>query len=337
MNHTEFFRHIKQDTPMKCYFFEGEEEFTKRAAIKALRAKAVTGDFPEMNLTRLTDPAPETLIASADTMPFMADRRMVEVRSFTMLTGKPKEYDEDTALSMLSAYLDELPETVCLVFYQTGKADGRKKMTQLLRKIPGYVSFDPLEDGELFKWLLQKCKSAGKEIERSVCQEIVFSVGHDLTLIDNETEKLIAYTGDAGSITKADVDAVCVKSVEYKVFDLADTLLRGQGPEAFRTLRALLQDGEQRVLLISLLGRQCRQVRYAKAITGGPGQISRKLGIPWSAAEQLARTAAMYTFEQLAQMAKWCVDAEYAVKNGDMPENGSMEQIMLKILAIRAV
>ena len=36
MNHTEFFAALKQGNIGGCYLFEGEEEYTKRSALKAL-------------------------------------------------------------------------------------------------------------------------------------------------------------------------------------------------------------------------------------------------------------------------------------------------------------
>ena len=52
MNHTEFFAALKQETVGGCYLFEGEEEYTKRSALKALREKVAGGDFAAMNDTR---------------------------------------------------------------------------------------------------------------------------------------------------------------------------------------------------------------------------------------------------------------------------------------------
>ena len=39
MNHTEFFSALKQGSISGCYLFEGEEEYTKRSALKSLRER----------------------------------------------------------------------------------------------------------------------------------------------------------------------------------------------------------------------------------------------------------------------------------------------------------
>ena len=49
MKHSEFFSALKTGSIERCYLFEGEEEFTKRSAMKALREKTAGGDFAAMN------------------------------------------------------------------------------------------------------------------------------------------------------------------------------------------------------------------------------------------------------------------------------------------------
>ena len=339
MTHSEFFSALRAEQVEKCYLFEGEEEFTKQAALKALREKIAGGDFAAMNDTRLVDPAPDALIAAAETLPFMSERRFLEVRDSAMLqSGKAKEYDEDSAVKRLDAYLSELPDTAVIVFCVRGRADGRKKLYQALKKKARIVSFDPLDDGELAQWIARTLKKEGKKISKAACQRLWFSAGRDLTLLNNEIGKLAAYAGDREEVTEVDVDAICVQSTEYKVFDMADTLLSGQGGNALRMLDGLLRDGEERLMLLSLLGRQCRQLRYAKALAAAgsqPGEIAGKLGVPSFVVRKTLDTARFFTLEQLGEMARLCLDSEYLVKSGQLSDAGTLEKVMLQILSMR--
>ncbi len=339
MNHTEFFSALKSGNIGGCYLFEGEEEFTKRSALKALRAQVASGDFAAMNDARLMDPAPDELIAAAETLPFLSDKRFLEVRDSAMLRqGKPKEYDEDSASRQLDAYLDRLPDTAVIVFYVTGKADGRKKLYQALKKKALLVSFDPLDDRELNKWIAGTMKKEGKKISVAACQRLWFSAGRELTLLYQEIGKLAAYAGDRDAVTEDDIDKICVKSTEYKVYDMADTLLAGQGAKALRMLDGLLRDGEERMMLLSLLGRQCRQMCYVKALAAAgsqPGEIMGKIGLPFFAVRKLMDASRAYTMGQLKEMAALCLDSEYLVKSGRLSEAGTLEKVMLQILSMR--
>ena len=338
MNHTEFFAAVKKGDIARCYLFEGKEEYIKRSALKTLREQVAGGDFSAMNDTRLTDPAPDALIAAAETLPFLSERRFLEIRDSALLqSGKAKDYDEDRAVLRLDEYLDHLPDTVCLVFFVRGKADGRKKLYQSLKKKAVIVAFDPLDDRQLAQWIAQTVGREEKKISLAACQRLWFSAGRDLTLLSNEIAKLVSYTGEREEITEADVAAVCVQSTEYRVFDMTDALLTGKGSKALGMMNALLRDGEDRLMILSLLGRQCRQMRYAKALAAGgaqPDTIARQLGIPPFAARKTLQTGRAYSLGQLGDMAKWCLESEYQVKCGQLMEAGALESVMLRILSL---
>ncbi|MBR6186941.1 MAG: DNA polymerase III subunit delta [Clostridia bacterium] len=339
MNHNEFFSSLKSGQLHPCYLFEGEEEFTKASALKAIREHVASGDFAAMNDTRLVDPAPDALIAAAETLPFLSDRRFIEVRDSAMLlSGKAKEYDEDIAVRRLDEYLDHLPDTSVIVFYVRGKADARKKLYQCLKKKAQLVSFQPLADQELTRWIAATLKKQGKKISASACQQLWFTVGKDMTLLYQEIGKLTAYAGDADTVTERDIAAICVQSTEYKVFDMLDILLSGQGGKAMRMQEALLRDGEERLMILSLLGRQCRQMCYAKALAADgaqPYEIANKTGAPSFAVQKLLNAARAYSLSQLKQIAQLCLDTEYLVKSGQLNEAGSLEAVTLQILSMR--
>ena len=100
----------------------------------------------------------------------------------------------------------------------------------------------------------------------------------------------------------------------------------------------MLRDGEERLMLLSLLGRQCRQLSYVKAMAAAGtqlGEIAGKMGLPGFVVRKLLDTAKAYTQRQLNEMAKLCLETEYLVKSGQMMDVGSLEKVMLQILSMR--
>ena len=91
-------------------------------------------------------------------------------------------------------------------------------------------------------------------------------------------------------------------------------------------------------MLLSLLGRQCRQLSYAKAMAAEgaqQGEIAGKMGVPGFVVRKLLDTARAYTQNQLSDMARLCLDTEYQVKSGQLMDAGSLEKVMLQILSMR--
>ena len=135
-----------------------------------------------------------------------------------------------------------------------------------------------------------------------------------------------------------DILEICSKSQEYKVFDLSAALLDGDGKKAFVLTEDILRNGETRLFLLSLLGSQCRRLYYAAAMRkagAGDSEMASKLGIPPFALRNTLRQAGKYSLNQLRDMCTWCIDTEFQVKNGELSEEGSLEQVMLRILALQ--
>ena len=232
MDHRAFFDELKKGNIASCYVFEGPEEYIKRSAMDALRKKLLPEGMEEMNESRLRDPDANTIIAAAETLPFLADKRLVVVQESGMLQGKAKDYDEAKNAQALTEYLKDIPDTTCLVFYVRDKADGRKKLYQALKKTAVMVQFNTLDEREMTRWIAQQFKRLDKKIAAPTCQKLVFTCGSDLYALNGEIQKLAACAGEREEVIEQDIDDICVKSTAYRVYDLTAALLRGDAKNA---------------------------------------------------------------------------------------------------------
>ena len=339
MDYKALFDEIEKGNIASCYVFEGAEEYTKRSALEKLRKKLLPKEMEAMNEVRLKDPDANEIIAAAETLPFMADKRLVIIRESGMLQGKAKEYDEAKSAQELSEYLKNPPDTACIVFYLRDKADGRKKLYQSLKKTAVLVQFEPLKEPDMIRWIARNLKQLGKKISTATCQKLIFTVGSELYAIGGEVEKLAAYAGEREEIMDSDIDSVCVKTVAYRVYDLTSALVRGDAKSAFTLSDALIKDGEEELYLLALLQIECRRMLSVKLLRMAgmsPDLIAGKIAIPPFAVRQLSPIVSQYTEQQLRKMADVCMDTEYKVKSGQCAANGSLGKAMLQLLRIRA-
>ena len=339
MDRRTFFDQVTQGKIASCYVLEGPEEYIKRSALDALRKRLLPEGLEDINETRLTDPDAGALIAAAETLPFMAEKRLVLVRESGMLQGRAKGYDEARSAAALAEYLQNPPDTACIVFYVRDKADGRKKLYSALKKTAEIVPFNPLDDREMIRWITQTLKKQGKQIAPAVCQKLTFTAGSELYALSGELQKLAAYAGDRAEILAEDIDAVCVKTTAYRVYDLTNTLMRGDAKSAFTLARALQKDGEEPLMLLALLQSECRRMLAVKLLRADgmqPDAIAARIGAPPFAVRQLYQQVTRYTEKQLHAMCDICLDTEYAVKSGSLPLEGALEKAMLQLLRVRA-
>lgn len=335
--------------PARCYLLDGEEEYLKRAALEKLR-KALfghKGELSSLNETSFSDVPADEIIAAAETFSFDQSRRLMIVTDSGMLLPsgqtRSKNYDEDENADKLCAYLPNLPDTACLVFYVRGVADSRRKLYKALDAPKDdaqivHIRFDRQRPEHIAQWIALECGKYGKKIKRDACDALLFTSGSDMTLLHGEIAKMCAYAGDAEEVTAGDVQSICTRTTEYRVFELAGALLRGDGARAFALLEALKQSGEKELGLLALLSRQCRQWLMARILDTAKrpmNEIIAQTGIPYGALQNDMPVIRAYTVDMLRDICQKCVEADYLVKSGQRSEDGAMETMMLYVLSAR--
>ncbi len=345
MTREEFYQSLKSSSIRSCYLFEGEEEYTKESALRTLRETVLRDDLTGLNLAVLTDPDADALIACAETLPMLAERRFVLVKECSLLEGAKtgeesgeKPASKNGSADKITDYVAKLPPSTCLVFHVKGKANAARKLYKQIAKLGGLVSFEPLEQSVLIKWMAKELKAYNKQIDRYTAEQLIFAVGQDMHRLCNELAKLAAFAGDREAVTEKDIDAVCTKSTEYKVFDLSDAMVRGNALAANRLMTEMLREGEQRFALLSLLQRQYRQLLFIKILSDIRMPIetlARQISVSPFIARKLLPLAQSYTAKELYAALSLLVDTEFAVKSGQMPEEGSLEQAVYRLIADR--
>ena len=332
MERKDFERALSQRSLPPVLLFEGEEEQLKQEALSLLRAAFLPAGMEALNETVLEDPEADRLIADAETQPFMADRRLVIVRDYPALTGRA-EADEK-----LLSWLPSVPETTILLFYCTGKPDGRKKLYAAVKKLGGIVTFAPLRGAELVRFVTDAFKEAGKECDARTAEYLIFTVGDDAGLLKTEIRKLASYAGERPVIVASDVSALATPSTECTVFQMVDAVVTGQKSRALTLLRNQLLSGTDRMAILAMLLRQYRLLQHIKIMQYEKcsGDFIRSaLGVPPFAVEQYMRQASGYTGGQVKSAVRICFDTEYAVKSGRIAQEGAVESVVIRLLTLR--
>ena len=332
MNHLEFDRLLAEGTLPPVLLFEGEEAWLKQQAWQALRQKLLPAGLEELNETLLDAPETDVLIAAAETMPLITDRRLVLVRDLPGLTGRGEADDR------LAEYLTHAPETVLIILYCTQKPDARRKIYTTLKKAGAIVTFSPLRDQELTSFVTRAFRELGKECDERTADFLIFTSGTDTQLLLQEIRKIAAHAGDAASIHPDDVRLLATPSAETTVFQMVDALVAGQQAKTFQLLRTQLLYGAERVSILALLLRQFRLMQHIKIMQYDKRDknfIRSALGVPPFAVDQYIRQASAYTGRQVRDAVRLCLDTDYAIKSGRLNAEGALEMVVLKLLNIR--
>ena len=326
-----FMNLLRQGRLSGAWLLEGPEDKLREDAVREIRATLLTPGLEEMDGAVLTDPDPDVLIASCETVPFASPMRLVIVREQTGLTGRA-EADE-----RIVDYVGRVPPTTLLLFLLHGDADLRKKLPKALNQDKRLVSFRPMRDAELQGWVIARFAELDLTCDPAAARELIFISGADSNRLSGEIGKIAALCTD-GFVPVSAVQAAATRTGEYTVFQMIDAVMAGRRGTAFVLMQGLLEAGQERLGILALLLRQYRLLQQLKIMQYEkipPQEYARRLGVQGFAADRLVGQARQMSNREIKQSLEACLDTEYRVKSGRMPEEGCLEALMLRLFAIR--
>ena len=326
---------LKAGALERLYVVCGGEDYLKQHYAARLCEAAVEDAFRDFNFHRFEgkDLDLDTLAQATEAMPLMGERTCVFVRDFPL---ESMNGDKD-----FIKLLQELPEHVVLVFWMDTVDFHPKKYKTLADAInaAGHIAqFNPPDESQVLRLIAGGVKTRGCEIDRSTAQYFIECVGGDLNLLQNELDKLCAYAG-GGNITRAQIDGVCVKSVDAKSFDMVKAVSAGNGTLALRLLDDLFrQKVAPQMLLGSLIANYVDIYRAFVALQSGksaeaPASLFDYKGKDFRL-KNAGRMARGMKLPQVSRCLELLAQADRRLKNTGMDDRLVMEQCVIGLLGV---
>ncbi|MDD6194002.1 MAG: DNA polymerase III subunit delta [Lachnospiraceae bacterium] len=317
-------QHIKAQQFQNAYLLYGDEDYLK----KQYRDKLVHALVPEddsMNFAKFEgkDINLGEVIDLAETLPFFANRRVILIAD----SGFFKSSQEQ-----LADYLGQIQETTYFVFVES-EVDKRSKTYKALSKSGCAVDFSMPDEKLLTTWMGSRLKAAGKSISREAWQEFFERTNDSMDHMDKEMEKLLSYTYDKDSITLEDVEAICTKQVQTKIFDMISFIASKNLPKVMELYHDMLAAKEPPIRILALIIRQFDQMYLLKdmASTGmNASTIASKLGIRDFIVKKNLGLARNFTMEQIRQLLEDAADLDERAKTGLINDRMAVELLMIK-------
>lgn len=313
---------IKTNDFKNIYLLYGEEEYLKKQYRQKLQDALISpDDTVNLNFYEGKNISVQELIDQAETMPFFADRRLLVIEDSGFFKSASVE---------LAEYLEQVPETTYFLFVES-EVDKRQKMYKAVQKKGRIVEFAAQKEDTLIRWILGILKKENKNITRSSMELLLEKTGTDMNNIAMELEKLLNYTMDRDVITAEDIESICTTQTVNKIFDMINAVADGNRKKALDMYYDLLALKEPPMRILFLLTRQFNLLMQTKELqsTGYDAKtIAAKLAIQPFVARNCTRQASAFSLEKLKMLVKSCVDAEEAVKTGNLNEKLAVELIL---------
>ncbi len=318
---------IDEGSFQRIHLLYGEEDYL-RYQFRDNLVKAMGGEPGSLSFNRFKgkDVNPGEVIGLAETMPFMAERRVILIEDTGWYVNGCSEMEEYVSSGIC--------ESTCLVFCEreVNKTTAMYKRTDKAGMISCFMT---QEERVLISWVGSLMRAERLMISSSDASYMISVVGTDMVTLSSEAGKLASYCMDRDRVTRADIDAICSRTLEDRIFDMCEDVANGQKRGAMKkyydliVLRArpefiLIQVTRHFNTLIRVMELDSKKKNDEDigALVGHPGWSIKKYRI------QNRR----YGHAQLRSILELCADTDMRIKRGEMEKGLAVETLMTRLL-----
>jgi DNA polymerase-3 subunit delta len=295
---------------LPVYLIFGKEDLLIERALRRLKDMLATEGDPDFDFDIFAGESAcaDDIIAAANTLPFMAPRRLVIVRDADKMSA-----DE---LGLLAAYAADPAQSACLVLAATSIARNMK-IYKAIDALGGVSEYAAPKKTELPGWVIALFKTKGRVLSRDGADALARAVGSDLRRLESEADKIIAFAGEKTSLERDDVEAVVTESAPTSIFEFLDALGARDAAVALAKLDGLLDGGD------TLLGIHAMTLRHVRSLLGvislrergtSSSEAVRTLRLKDWQYRNLARQAERFRPEELSAALRAAAEAEARMK-----------------------
>ena len=281
----------------------------------------------------------KTICSEARTVPFLAEKRLVVVRKAHRLELRSKK-------APIALYLEDPRPTTCLVMFAaqmgapTKKGDRdkkrkrRSKLVSLATRHGAAVNFPALNASEVIKWVQDEASRVGKKISPRAAAELQQLSGRNLSAVNNELQKVVAYVGARERIELRDVIAAVSDVHHETTYALADAFAEQNVVRALDVLDNLIRDGEKGTSILWRIDWQLDRLYSALMMLEQgikPQDVASQLRILPYYRQRFFGQARKFTTERLRKLFHDLVDAELQLKSTSVNERLLLELLIVKM------
>lgn len=314
---------IKLEQFKHVYLLYGAERYLVFQYKKKL-ISALVADGDNMNFSSYEgkDINPNEVIDMAETLPFLAERRVILIENSGFFK---KACDE------LAEYMNNIPETTYFIFVED-EVDSRLKLTKTVSKVGYATAIETVDEATLRKWIVGRIKKEGKSMTEQAYNCFIDKTGSDMSNIDRELEKLLCYCLELEVIDVPQVEEVVTEQIQNKIFEMVELIASRKQKEALELYYDLLELNEAPMRILFQISRHFQTLMVVKVMSGqgySNRDIAAKAGCRDWVVKKYQSQARSFSLEQLKQAVKDGVEYETDVKRGQLNDQMAVELFLV--------
>jgi DNA polymerase III subunit delta len=301
-----------------AYLLTGES-FLAEEALDEIRRSESTDVLSEVTF----DPSSEAaeLVEALETASLLGDRRLVVIRD-------AQDLKKDQA-ETLAGYLESPSPSSVLVLV----ASGRTKLDAVVRSKGDVIALEAPKGRRLVSWIRDRARARRLKLDEKAAWALVDAVGNELRDLDAALEQLATGIGTEASVDAAKVRSMFARLADERIYAFTDAVGDRRLPLATSTLRRLLDQGDEPLVLFGALVAHIRRLlRARRYVDQGARVVGDALGLPTWRAERVQRQARSFTEDELVASMDVLAETDVEMK-GDFPSpEGALERAVIRIV-----
>ena len=265
-----------------------------------------------------------TMIADAQTIPFMADDKLVIMKHVV--------FEETDLLGDFYALLESVPPFLTLVVVPKS-IDKRSKVYKRLAAVGQVHDFEKMSGESLKESVMNFLDRRMIRIQPRALDALMVRVEDDAQKVMNELQKFDNYFSAEDTITEADVDLLVARNVEHDVFQLINAVVDKDKQKALQQLTDLLQS-EDAVRLLTLIQNKFREMNYTKQLLQRgfkKEDLMRIFNASKGRVYYMEKNAQTMSEDELSHQLDVLAETEFQIKKGLLDKQVALELYILNL------
>jgi DNA polymerase III subunit delta len=261
------------------------------------------------------------LMTALETPSLLGGRRLVIVHGARDLVKEQVE--------AINRYLERpSPDSVLVLV-----SPGRTKLDAIAKKLGALVTLEAPKGRRLVSWIRSRAGSHSLRIDDRAAWTLIDTVGVELRDLDAAFHQMVSALGRDARVTAAEVKRLFARLADERIYVFTDAVGDRRLAQAMTSLRRLLEQGEEPLVLFGALAAHVRRMLRARRLADqGASVVGDYLGLPGWRAERLAKQARSYNENELVDAMQILAATDVEMKGGDVPPAAALETAVVRIV-----
>ncbi|MGN1041134.1 MAG: DNA polymerase III subunit delta [Acutalibacteraceae bacterium] len=341
INHIKLKSDLTKKIFYNLYYLTGETYFVSEFK-NAISEEIIGNSKNDFNFLNISSEAIEIekLEDAINTYPIGSSKKCIILNNIPFTSWDKSEFEKFISI------IEDLPEFVCVIIAQTEKltdtkASAKSKKIQKLAEKTGCLADFSIDDVSIEDQLIEWANNDfGKVLSNHVALKIKKNCElHSLFELKNELKKICEFE-KTDAITEETVDSVICKSYEKKkVFALPKLILSKDAPKAAQMLEDLLAQGEEPILLVSVIAGEYIDMFRVKALQNQGISTSALLEIfDYKSKEfrikNAERNSKRYSMKTIKKCLKLLIEADIKLKSTQNSPKFVITELIARLLRV---